>query len=88
VSSFLTGFLAGAPTAAAATLCIGWLVNRNSKQQEGSADLTDEDRAAIADDFVVHTKAVTQQVSTYADLLADGDVLLRERLRQFEKGGC
>jgi hypothetical protein len=47
--------------------------------------LSAADREAIAAEFAVHATAVAAQVSQYADALADGDVLLRERLRQVEQ---
>lgn len=49
-------------------------------------ELTDEDRSEITEQFKQHTKAVREQVSGYADLLAGGDPQLRERLRLFEAG--
>ena len=41
----------------------------------------------LAADFAVHAQAVRAQVSRYADLLADGDAVLRARLRRLEDGG-
>ena len=38
----------------------------------------------LAADFAVHAQAVRAQVSRYADLLADGDAVLRARLRRIE----
>lgn len=49
-------------------------------------ELTDEDRSEITEQFKQHTRAVREQVSGYADLLAGGDPQLRERLRLFEAG--
>ena len=48
--------------------------------------LTGEDRGHITEQFKEHTRAVREQVSGYADVLADGDPQLRERLRLFEAG--
>lgn len=48
--------------------------------------LQEIDREAVAADFAVHASAVRRQVSEYADVLAGGDVALRERLRRFEGG--
>lgn len=36
--------------------------------------------------FAQHAQAVRRQVAQYADLLADGDAVLRARLRRFEDG--
>ena len=49
-------------------------------------DLTDDDRSEITESFREHTRAVREQVSGYADLLAGGDAQLRDRLRLFEAG--
>ena len=48
--------------------------------------LTDVDRSEITEQFKEHTRAVREQVRGYADVLADGDPQLRERLRLFEAG--
>lgn len=49
-------------------------------------ELGDADRAEITEHFRQHTRAVRDQVSSFADALADGDQQLRERLRLFESG--
>ncbi|WP_454163013.1 hypothetical protein [Gordonia iterans] len=49
-------------------------------------ELTEDDREAVASEFAAHASAVQRQVSEYADVLAGGDVGLRERLRRFEGG--
>ncbi|OUZ08152.1 hypothetical protein BHE97_14560 [Aeromicrobium sp. PE09-221] len=49
-------------------------------------ELTDEDRSEITEQFKEHTRAVREQVSSFADTLAGGDPQLRERLRLFESG--
>lgn len=48
--------------------------------------LTDQDRSQVADEFRRHADAVQRAVSDYADQLADGDQVLRARLRRFEAG--
>ena len=48
--------------------------------------LGEDDRAEIAEQFKEHARAVREQISGYADLLAGGDPQLRERLRLFEAG--
>lgn len=50
------------------------------------SDLTDQDRAQVAEEFRIHADAVQRAVSDYADHLADGDPVLRARLRRFEAG--
>jgi hypothetical protein len=47
--------------------------------------LTESDRKVIEEEFTVHAVAVADQVGVYADELAGGDVLLRERLRRIER---
>lgn len=42
----------------------------------------------LAAEFAQHARAVRQQVTRYADLLADGDAVLRARLRRFEDGAA
>lgn len=49
-------------------------------------ELNDDDRAEITEHFRQHARAVREQVSSFADTLADGDQQLRERLRLFESG--
>ena len=65
-----------------------YLQMRKKNGFEQSVDgLTEADRGEIASDCGLHVAAVQLKVSEFADVLADGDVQLRERLRQFEKGG-
>lgn len=52
----------------------------------GEETLQEIDREAVAADFAAHASAVRRQVSEYADVLAGGDIALRERLRRFEGG--
>ncbi|MGL4338983.1 MAG: hypothetical protein ACRCYU_17970 [Nocardioides sp.] len=47
--------------------------------------LTDADRDALTTEFATHAASVRDQVSHFADELADGDPLLRARLRHFEQ---
>lgn len=61
------------------------------KRMPGNSDavrshLTDQDRSQVADEFRRHADAVQRAVSDYADQLADGDPVLRARLRRFETG--
>lgn len=49
-------------------------------------ELTENDREAVAADFAAHASAVRRQVSEYAEVLAGGDIALRERLRRIEGG--
>ena len=57
-----------------------------SAQTEATAN-SPEPLDHLAADFAVHAQAVRAQVSRYADLLADGDAVLRARLRRLEDGG-
>ena len=48
--------------------------------------LTDAEETSVAAEFAAHSMRVHEQLSTYADFLAEGDPELRERLRVFETG--
>lgn len=50
-----------------------------------SASLSDEDRATILVDFASHSRAVRAQVEKYADVLAGGDIELRDQMRLIEE---
>lgn len=50
-------------------------------------ELSAEDRDHLTAEFAGHVSAVQRQVEDYADVLAAGDAVLRERLRRFEGGG-
>lgn len=52
----------------------------------GAHELNDDDCAEITKHFRQHARAVREQVSSFADALAEGDQQLRERLRLFESG--
>lgn len=54
------------------------------RRAEEVEELTLDDREQLEAGFAEHASAVAAQVSEYADALADGDVLLRERLRRVE----
>jgi hypothetical protein len=87
VTGALVGGALGVVVGSVVTLAgvLTWVKARRCPDPEAH-ELTDDDREAMAADFALHTSAVRQQVSDYADLLADGDVQLRERLRYFEGG--
>jgi len=50
-----------------------------------AAELTPEDREAVAAEFAAHASAVRRGVSEYADQLAGGDNVLRELLAAIER---
>ena len=79
VLGFATGF-------GAARIALRALGSGHGAWREADTALTEVDRTAIASEFAGHTDAVWSQVRDFADALADGDVQLRERLRQFEGG--
>lgn len=54
--------------------------------ESGEETLQEIDREAVAADFAATASAVRRQVSEYADVLAGGDIALRERLRRFVGG--
>lgn len=88
----MTGLVLGGLFAAAAGTLAGgigvYLLCRTRLCPEPEAhQLTEADHEAITSEFAAHTTALQRQVSEYADVLADGDPLLRDRLRLFESGG-
>lgn len=54
-------------------------------RREQEVVLTDADRDVLAAEFATHAASVRGQVSHFADELADGDPVLRARLRRFEQ---
>lgn len=73
IEGLLIGLLIGVPT--------GVVIGRRLRH---SPQLTDADRTEVTEHFRIHAEAVAGQVSEFADQLADGDQVLRARLRQFE----
>ena len=49
-------------------------------------DFRDDEREQVASEFAVPASSVRRELGGYADALADGDVNLRQRLRQIEAG--
>ncbi len=87
MSAFWIGALCGAPVGAALAALTGLLwINRHHKPMTdicpADAD-SNTSRAALT----THAEARRQQVAHFADTLAGDDLVLRERLRQFEWGG-
>lgn len=82
MSEFWLGAAAGAPTGAAIAVLVTVAVLRH--RAAATTPLTEQDREVVAHEFKTHAEAMQQQVSEYADALAGGDLVLRERLRQFE----
>lgn len=74
--------LGGAGGAAAVYLVLGERICHDVDAHK----LSDDDRGEITEQFKEHTRAVREQVSSFADTLAGGDPQLRERLRLFESG--
>ncbi len=64
-----------------------WHLRERLCPDRDAHELSEDDRSQIAEQFKEHARAAQEQVSTFADALADGDVQLRERLRLFEAGG-
>lgn len=75
----------GIAAGAVVGLWIGARAARSAGRCDEADDLSAEDRDAIELEFAQHARAVAHQVSEYADFLAGGDVVLRERLRQLER---
>lgn len=67
-------------------LLLLWWQRRHLGAERGAA-LPESNREAVEAAFATHTSAVAAQVSWFADELADGDVVLRERLRRLERLG-
>jgi hypothetical protein len=84
--AFWQGALLGTPLGAGLTFLafVAWRRLQGPTEDEPLSEAT---RMAVTDEFATHVGAVQRQVSEYADLLAAGDMVLRERLRRFEAGG-
>lgn len=76
--------------AALGAVCVWWVYERRPGRFRCPDltlhELTDDDREVVAQEFATRASAVRRKVSEYADLLADGDAVLRARLRTFEAG--
>jgi phage tail tape-measure protein len=70
----LVGSVAGA-------LLLAWWQRR----RDSTSELSDEDRQAVEATFAAHAGAVATQLAVFADELAEGDPVLRERLRRLEQ---
>ena len=83
VISATAGFLVGS------TLCGALLLLRTRRHvcpDPTVHELNHADREEISAEFAAHASSVRRELSRYADALADGDIRLRERLRQVEAG--
>ncbi|MDO9381070.1 MAG: hypothetical protein Q7T56_19670 [Nocardioidaceae bacterium] len=85
-AEFWQGALLGTPLGAGLTLLTVVTLRRQQKPIEYER-LTEADHTALTDEFATHAEAMQRQVSEYADSLAAGDLVLRERLRRFEVDG-
>lgn len=84
MSPLLAACLAVPPAMAlGAALGVFEAVSRG-RRAEQTEQLSPEDREQLEAEFTQHAMAVAAQVSEYADALADGDILLRERLRKVQ----
>lgn len=84
----LASWVCGVLTGAAATAALSWRWRKPvvAKECPGpAAHVSDDDEEfAVTAQFANHAAAMHQQLSDYADHLADGDRALRERLQRFE----
>lgn len=87
MSGFWFGVLCGAPAGAALAVLTGYLRAKAHASSWEVPGLTDSDRAVLVEEFTTHARAMQQQVARFADTLAGDDVVLRERLRNFEGHG-
>lgn len=81
---FWFGALVGTPLGA--TVVILLTLALRQRQRVEDEPLGEEDYAHLTESFRSRAEAMRQQVSDYADSLADRDLVLRERLRRFEAG--
>lgn len=58
---------------------------RRRRRSQAADVLSAEERDVITAQLAAHAAAVASQVQVHGDVLADGDVLLRERLRRVEQ---
>ena len=75
--------LAGVPVGAVVAALAGLRLRQSAADSEPVLGPDDHSRLAV--EFETHADAMRRQVSQYADALADGDPVLRERLRQIER---
>lgn len=79
----VTGLFGGLIGAGLTVLAYEWRRRRFALD----SPLSDDDRDALKEQFTQHANAMRRQVGIYADTLAGGDSVLRERLRHFERRG-
>lgn len=82
--AFACGLVAGAGVGVVVTILVA--NSRRTDSQFVVEEVSEEDRDQIEVNFAAHLEHLRGQVSDFADVLAGGDVLLRERLRVFEGG--
>lgn len=84
MTGLLLGLVVGGAAGTAVTL---WITKRRTHEASSvSAGVSDEERDHLEVNFASHVNHMRDQVSSFADQLAGDDVLLRERLRRFERG--
>ena len=81
--SLAAGFVAGGVVSGAIVAAI---LRSRLCPDPADHELRDDEREQIASEFIVHATSVRRELGRYADVLADGDVNLRQRLRQIEAG--
>lgn len=81
--SAVTGFVAGGVMSGAVVVAV---LRPRLCPDPADHELRDDDREQIASEFTVHATSVRRELGRYADALADGDINLRQRLRQIEAG--
>lgn len=87
MGAFWIGALCGAPVGAALAALTRLLWIRHHHQQVTDIDLADADSGTSRAALTTQAEVMRQQVAHFADTLAGDDLVLRERLRQFEWGG-
>ena len=87
MNALLLGSVVGLATGIFVTWCIARFTAKR-RQVKAAALVADIDQPATTARLEAHTAAVTRQVGRYADVLAGDDVVLRERLHHFERGGA
>lgn len=81
--SVAAGFIAGGAISSAIVLAV---LRSQLCPDPADHELRDDEREQVASEFAVHATSVRRELGRYADALADGDVNLRQRLRQIEAG--
>lgn len=78
-----TGFVFGGAVSGAIVIAV---LRTRLCPDSADHEFRDDEREQVASEFAVHATSVRRELGRYADALANGDVNLRQQLRQIETG--